>query len=271
MPIAGVICGYDKSFQPFQHCIDCHERFAERNCHAPVELLKIMRDNKKKRSGAGWSASTLTGCPRAAAMLEVYDYYEPLISGWNKARGEWWHSVLESDPDPAPGVFKERRIYRTIEIDGEDVTLTGRPDTVYTLQGVLMDGKSKEKLPKKPDPAHEAQFNVYVWLLADGFFHDTGEPVKIKIVRGGMHYVTWRTKEIDAFLKMAYPIWELEDTKAFVIERLAPLVVWRKTGNLPRCDPYIKGRWDCDCVKITKQLTQRGIAVEEWHDATPHQ
>ncbi len=265
MGTIGVVCGYDKSFQSFAHCIYCHENFCERNCHAPVELLKVMRDNMSKRNGAGWSATTLLDCPRAVAMLEVYDYYEPLISGWNKARGEWWHQVLESDPDPPEGVIVERRIYRDIDVNGEKIRLTGKPDKVYTKEGVLLDGKSKDRLPKTLATDHEAQFNIYIWLLADGNFLDTGEPVQVKITRGGMHYVTWKTKEEDAFKKVGYPIWELEDTEAFIIERLAPLVIWRKTGNLPRCDPYVKGRWDCNCVKLTKQLNERGIDVEERH------
>lgn len=266
MPVIGVVCGYDQTFQTFEHCIHCHENFCERNCHAPVEVLKVMRDNGHKRRGVGWSATTLTGCPRATAMLEVYDYFEPLISGWNKARGEWYHHMLSSDPDPPDGVIKEERFYRDIPVAGELVRLTGQPDIVYTKHGILIDGKSKDKLPKKPDPAHEAQLNVYVWLLADGYFMKNDKPAQIKITRGGMHYVTWKTKYEDAFLKKSYSIWELEDTEAFIIERLAPLVIWRKTGNLPRCDPYIKGRWDCDCVRMTKQLNERGIDVEEIHE-----
>jgi len=265
MTVIGVVCDYDKSFQTFETCIACHESFAKRNCHAPVQIIKLMRDNKKKRHNAGWSATTLTGCPRETALLEVYDYYEPLKEGYNKGRGEWWHHMLATNVDPAPGLIVERRIYREVDVSGTKVRLTGQPDEVYTHQGVLIDGKSKEKLPKKPDPAHEFQFNIYVWLLADGTFLDTQERVQVSIKRGGMHYMTWRTKEDQQWLKMMYPVWDLENTEALIMRRLRPLVQWEQTRTLPRCDPYVKGPWDCGCVKIEKQLSARGIDVIEQH------
>jgi hypothetical protein len=263
--IVGIVCPWDNSYQDFDTCIHAHDNFCERNCHAPVELLHVLKGNNHSRRGAGWSATTLTSCPRAVALLEVYDYYEPLVSGWNKTRGEWWHQVLDSVEAPE-GVIKEQRIYRYIDINGKPVRLTGKPDKVYTLQGVLLDGKSKEKLPKVLDPNHEAQFNVYVYLVADGKLVEGDVPIQVKITKGGMHYVTWRTKPDQIFLKMRYPIWPLEQTEDFIRRRLTPLVQWRETGDLPKCDPYVRGRWKCDCEKISDQLTEREITIEEHHE-----
>ena len=203
-------------------------------------------------------------------MLEVYDYYEPLNSGWNKARGTWVHAMMESDPDPPAEVIRERRLYKDVKVRGSVIRITGKPDKVYTEKGVLIDFKSKADLPKGPDASHEAQFNVYAWLLDGGTFmisedHPNEEPSNIKIVKGGMHYLTWKTKE--PFKKFGYALWPSKVTERFVIDRLDPLVQWKETGILPSCNPYVSGRWACDCVRIREQLAERGVAVEEYHES----
>jgi hypothetical protein len=263
VPIVGVVCGYDGAFKDFQSCIHCHETFDKRNCDAPVELLKIMRDNSKGRP-IGWSASMLTSCPRALALLEVYDYYEPLTSGWNKARGTIGHLLMEfGDSDPPSEVTRERRVRRTITVLGEKVSFTGKFDKVYQEHGVLMDFKTKHEVPKGPDSDHLAQFNIYVWLLANGIFVDDNTPCQIEIKKGGMHYITFSPKT--PFKKIGYDVWPLEQSEAFIVERLTPLVLWHQNRKLPVCNPHKRGRWKCDCVKITEQLEARNIEVEEMH------
>lgn len=269
MATKGVVCGYDGGYKSFDECIKCHENF-KNTCHAPVELLKVMRDNHKRRGNAGWSATTLTGCPRASALMEVYDYYEPLVSGWNKARGEWVHAMMEAqDQDDPDEVLRERRLYKEIPVFGENVRITGQFDKVYRNQGVLIDFKSKSKLPKGPDIAHEFQFNIYSWLCDGGFDILTDEQYNIQITKGGMHYVTWETKEGLLWLKMAYPVWEKQKTEDLIYKRLVPLVEWKRTGLLPKCDSYVPAKyWKCDCQKIEDQLKDRGIDVTEYHDLT---
>jgi len=258
MPIKGVICGYDGTKQDFDYCINCHESFGERNCHAPVELLRSMKNNLVTRANAGWSASTLLSCPRAVALLETYDYYEPLKVGWNKARGTYLHLMLESEMVPNENIIAEVRVEKYFK----GVRLTGKPDKVYKKEGVIIDYKSKYRLPTKPDPMHEAQMNVYAWLLDGGtLLHDDGrtEPVNIKITKGGMLYITWNTAEDSQFLKWGYPIWEQRKIESFLEERVTPLATWKETGELPTCNPYVKGFWDCDCVKIAKQLNEETL------------
>jgi hypothetical protein len=223
-----------------------------------------MRDNHKKRGNAGWSATTLTGCPRATALLEVYDYYEPLTSGWNKARGEWVHALMEAQADDDPEeVIRERRLYKIMNVFGTNVRITGQFDKLYSEQGVLIDFKSKDKLPKGPDPAHEFQFNIYAWLCDGGFDILTDQQYDIHISRGGMHYVTWQTKEGLLWLKLAYPVWPKQQTEDLIYKRLVPLVEWQKTRVLPKCDPYIPAKyWLCDCQKIENQLKERGIELK---------
>ena len=260
MPIVGVICGYDGTKQAFDTCINCHESFAERNCHAPVELLRSMKNNMASRGNAGWSASTLLSCPRAVALLESNDYYEPLKTGWNKSRGTWTHLMMESEMVPDKNILAEVRLERYYKINGECVRITGKPDKVYKKEGIIMDYKSKYRLPTKPDPMHEAQMNVYAWLLRDGTIidgPDKGKKVRIGIKRGGMLYVTWNTEPNGQFLKMGYPIWDETQMDQFLTDRIGPLAEWKRTGVLPACNPYHKGYWQCDCVKIEDQIRGR--------------
>ena len=144
----------------------------------------------------------------------------------------------------------------TEQEEEEEQRLTGQPDEVDPIAGALIDYKSKHLLPRKPDYRHECQFNGYVWLLADGKFVDNGEPAQIKITRGGMHYVTWDTRDNSQWLKMAYPVWPLEQTEKFLQDRVRPLILWKKTTVLPECNPLIRyGKtWECDCVKLERQI-----------------
>jgi hypothetical protein len=272
--IAGIVCELDESFQSFETCIKGHEsRDACRNCHFPTFALKIARDNDKKRTGAGYSATTLLNCPRAVALLSQYDYYEPAEALWNKIRGELLHAAAEADPDPPAHVVRERRVRHTLEIDGEPVPLvvTGKADEIDMSFEIITDYKFVGSIPEDGTPYHEAQFNIYAWLCSVGHFVDTGEPVNLTIKGGGMHYLTLKRRKkrdgtiIKPWLKYRYPIWSNERVEQLVIERLMPQVQFHQTGVLPTCDPFVKGRWDCECVKITRQLTNRGIEVQEDH------
>jgi hypothetical protein len=261
--LVGIICPYDGTMQEFDTCIACHEGGGKRNCDAPVELLKSMRDNHIERRDAGWSASTLLDCPRAVALREHYDFYEAVSSGWNKARGTWLHAMMEADTEYPEGVVKEERIEKYVDVDGERIRITGKPDYTNTKRGVLIDYKSKHLLPSKLDPRHEAQFNIYAWLWNGGTMCRTNEQVFVQIKSGGMHYITWHAKEGMQFRKMAYPVWDASETEAFVITHATPLVLYKQTNVLPHCQPFIRypGKWQCDCVKLEQQLFERGIEV----------
>lgn len=259
--LKGVVCGYDQTLQPFDVCITCHENLdPNRNCMAPTALLKAMRDNSKTRSNAGVSASTLLSCPRAVALQTMFDYYETPISGWNKFRGTLVHHLMEYDESPPDWIIKERRVERFIDVGGEAFRISGQMDYIDTKNKILIDFKTKPNLPRKMDERHEAQLNIYIFLLADGVFCDTGEIVHIPIERAGIHYLTFQTSPDKAWLKMGYPVWDAEAIQAFVLERAEPIAAWQRGGGIPACSPYAHNpRWKCDCTKIEEQLAQQGI------------
>lgn len=270
MPIVGVQCGADGSLQSFDSCIECHIKRGPRNCHFPTFALKLMRDNGIKRRGVGYSATTLLACPRAVALLEVYDYYEHLESGWNKIRGELMHMVAEAYPED--GVIQEQRIAKMVNIDGEEFLVTGKTDETDTMFGYILDYKWTAEIPEKPKPDHEAQFNIYRWLWDGGTYLDSGETVNIDITGGGMHYLSMKKKKkrdgtiIQPWKKIAYPCWSMERVAELVEDRLRPLTIWHRTGRLPLHNPYEKGFWKCDCEKIIEQLNEQGVEVPEQHE-----
>lgn len=256
MPITGVVC-YDGSYQEFDRCIDCHinRKACAKECHVPVQSIKSMRDNHLHRKDANISMSTLIACPRAVAIEELYDLYEPVISGYNKFRGTLIHALMEEDRDPPPWVIRERRIY--MDVLGE--RLTGKPDEVDTKYGILVDYKSKDNLPLRPDESHEFQFNGYAHLLRNGYFVDTNEKANIDIRIIGAHYLTFKTKLDKAFKKMVYPVWSDDKAQTIIEQRMAPLYAWKHHRVFPDCDPYVRGRWKCQCEKWEEQLADRGI------------
>lgn len=260
----GVKCGMDDSYQSFATCIHAHETMSTtRNCHCPVASIKSQRDNAKLRAGAGFSASVILSCPRAYAMEQTFDLYEPVESGYHKFRGTLIHAMFEADPDPPPHVIMERRIERWVDVDGVSVRITGKPDYIDPDQRAIIDFKSKHLLPKKPDAQHEAQINIYRYLVGDGVFCDTKEPCQIDIRVLGIHYVTFHTKKGMIWLKMRYPVWENEDTLLLIQKRLRPLTAWKEHGTIPVCDPFTPAKyWKCQCEKYEEQLREGGVSLE---------
>ena len=285
MPVSGIVCGHDGSYQSFDSCITCHQNRGPRNCHFPTFALKIMRDNDRKRVGAGYSATTLLNCPRAVALLEQYDYYEDLESGWNKIRGELIHMAYEAEPDIPQGVIKEQRLRKTVLVDGVPINVTGKADEIDVINASIIDLKFTGVIPEQDKVDHIAQYNIYAWLCDGGvFIRDdptqgikAGDTLNLTIKNGGMHYLTLKRKKkrdgriILPWRKVAYPLWDAAKTEALVIERLTPLVRFRQTRMLPTCNPYYTERhWTCDCSRIEKQLTDRGISIveEQFHENT---
>ena len=245
-------------YSSFEKCLKCHENY-ERHCNALPYAIKLIRDNKIGRANVGISASTITGCPRELALLDLYDYYEPIEEGWIKAEGTLVHAMLENDPDPNPNYITEHRYWRTLNVNGEDVRVSGQMDIIDKKYKALIDYKRKERVPNKPDPTHELQWNVYCWILRDAIDIETNEPFAIEIERGGMFYIS--RNKTEPFKKIAYPIWDNADIEDVMVRRLRPIVNFKSTGEVPKCGAYQQygTSWQCGCQKIERQAKERGI------------
>jgi hypothetical protein len=261
MPIVGINCPCSGQKETFATCIDRHREYSCW-CHVPVYLLEHYANDKRSTTKAPdntFSATELLQCPRTFRFEQEHDIYADPTRLWNMARGSWTHHMMESGP-LYEGVFKERRIYKDIVVDGTPVRIMGTPDEVNYKRGVLVDYKTKHLLPKREDKGHEAQFNIYAWLLKGGWIVNYEEdgtrvdlPVDITIRSGGMHYVTWHTKEDTQFEKKPYPVWDLGATEALVTERARLFLL-----DDPPCAPYgMSPYWKCNCTKLEAEFLER--------------
>jgi hypothetical protein len=230
IPLVGVLCEDSRHYgepHSFDEYLDLLKRGTCKT-HVPIEMVVAMSRNADERSDAGISATMILGCPRQVALAADYDYYEFPSRYWHRFRGTLGHFMLEYYDEGDPDVIREVRFKKTIEVLGKTVVLSGRPDKINVRIKLILDYKSTKEVPLKPKLSHEQQVNIYRWLLWGGARTDTGEIVHIDVERGGIQYF-----DMDEPLKHAVPIWPLEQTEAFIVERLTPIVRWQLTGELP--------------------------------------
>ena len=253
MPLVGVLCEDPRHFgepHTFEEYLDLLKR-GECKTHCPIEMVVAMARNNEERSDAGVSATMLLGCARQVALASEYDYFEFPSQYWHRFRGTLGHFMLEYYDEGDPDVIREIRMFKSIEVLGKTVVLSGRPDKINVRIKLILDYKSTKEVPLEPKLSHEQQVNIYRWLLAGGVRGDTGEIVNIEIERGGIQYF-----DMNEPMKHTVPIWPLEETEAFIVERLTPIVRWQVTGELPpvwydngRRHPLCNPKW-CPLRKV---------------------
>lgn len=253
MGLAGIVCPMDGEFHSFGECIAKHNDPNGLYCNAPRFLLNELSQNESKRKDAKISSTVLTGCARAYALRMSFPYFIKLPSGWNMARGTWAHAMFEQGAYDPEEYFIEQRIRKMLTMDdGTEIPITGQPDEVNWRYGILVDYKTKHQVPTPPVPIeHEAQFNIYAWLLNGGTIITDGphkdRVVNVEIVRGGMHYISWQPKT--PWRRIPVDIWPYEETEAWMRERAKPLDNYIKTGYIPPCNAlFTYGK--CDCVQM---------------------
>lgn len=250
MPVTGIECPCSGTREKFTTCLERHKNY-ECSCHVPIYMLEYYANDRRsttRREANSFSATGLLRCPLSFHLEQDNDVYMSAHSLWNMVRGSWTHHMMESGED-RPEIMREVKLVKYIDIDGVQVRISGTPDEVNIERGILVDYKSKYNLPKGPDAGHEAQFNIYVWLLAGGTTTN-GETVNVTINSGGMHYVTWNTKPDKQFEKIPMNVWSLDETEEFVRNRAALFL-----SDSPTCAPYgMSPYWKCDCQKIQEAI-----------------
>lgn len=253
IPIAGIICPLDGNFHYFEDCQATHSDPNAFSCNAPRFLLNELAENDSKRKDAKISTTVLTGCARAFILKNTRPYFINPVQGWNMARGTWAHSMFEKGAY-GPEFIIEQRISKPLDIDGRIMYITGKPDEVNSKDGILIDYKTKHTIPTSVSFDHEAQFNVYAWLLQGGQVITRGKLYKqtlnVQITRGGIHYVSWQPKT--PWRRIKVPIWDTATVENWLIERVRPIAEWEQTGVLPECNRMVAyGRCDCDVLEST--------------------
>jgi hypothetical protein len=126
-----------------------------------------------------YSVTLLGGCLRQKYYDAMLPYRQYPSKGWAAYRGTLAHSLLERAADP--GAIVERKLVKSL--DG--VPLVGKPDEIRPLQKLIVDYKTKEKLPRGLGDLgmdkYISQLNAYRWLCAGGSDYKTGEVVDYEI------------------------------------------------------------------------------------------
>ena len=250
MPLVGIVCPLDSNFHYFEDCQETHSDPNAFSCNAPRFLLNELSENDHKRKDANISTTVLTGCARAYALKKSRPWFINPTQGWNMARGTWAHAMFEKGKY-GPEYLIEQRLSKPLDLRGKLRYVTGKPDEVNMRDGILIDYKTKHTIPTSVSFDHEAQFNVYVWLLKEGRVISRGkykdQVMDVDIIRGGIHYVSWQPKT--PWRRIKVDIWSTDDVEYWMSERLTPIAEWEDTGILPQCNRMVSyGR--CDCAEL---------------------
>lgn len=264
MPLIGVVCDsenpeYAGEKLSFDACLLCARRSgSDRWCHAPYALINGMASNSVERKDAGLSTTMLLDpCARRVILQQTEDYYESPKAYWARFRGTIGHLMMEQYDGGGDGIIQEVRFKKaiTIDIDGEEVEveITGKMDHVDENQELIIDYKSIKSINAQPvnrgqcKPEHAEQVSIYRWLLWGGTNMETGDTVQIKISKAGIIYF-----DMSGVRKIGAPLMSLDETEAFVRERVEPFARFQRTGELPDLwydDRGYRHRW-CDYCPV---------------------
>jgi hypothetical protein len=222
LPLVGTICCQDGKPKPFAECIrNCRER----GCQHPLPILVSMSKESEKRDGIGYSSSTLSQCPRQHVLAARNDYYESPDDYYPRWMGTLGHLAVEAS-GPYVGISQEVRYHATVSVDGLDVAISGQPDWYDTQAKELDDYKYTAYPPREPRPEHEAQLNVYAWLLENnGLDVDTARVIYLhpKNRQTGKRQTTYDVS-----------LWSPEAVERYITAKLLPHVTYLRDGNLVR-------------------------------------
>jgi hypothetical protein len=196
-----------------------------------------MANKEGSREGAGISATALCGCPRQWCLAATTDYHESPADYHARWRGTGVHAMAEAY-GPYPGVIQERRIRLAVSTPEGVGELTGKPDWYDADRKYVEDWKSTRTAPKAPYADHIAQVNIYAYLIEKGVYDPYNDP-------GGMHdpldayyplhVETAAIRYIDPDRAPCIPVelWSNDNIERFIRSKMAPLVRFQKTGELP--------------------------------------
>lgn len=218
--LVGTICCQDGQPKPFDDCInECRGG----RCEHPLPILMSMSRETEKRADVEYSSSTLSQCPRQFILARRNDYYENPDDYYARWMGTLGHLAVESS-GPYEGVTQEVRYSHTIKVDGVDFELSGQPDWFHAESGVLDDYKYTGYPPREPREEHEAQLNVYAWLL-----ENNGLPVETARVIY-LHPKSRSTGKRQTTYNV--PLWSEDAVERYIVERLRPHAQYQRDGNL---------------------------------------
>jgi CRISPR/Cas system-associated exonuclease Cas4 (RecB family) len=127
---------------------------------------------------------------------------------------------------PYIGISQEVRYYSTISVDGFDMAISGQPDWYDQEQKILDDYKYTSYPPNSPREEHEAQLNVYAWLLENN---------NLDVEKARVIYLHPKSRQTGKRQTTYHvPLWSTEAVERYIVTRLRPHAQYLKDNNMAK-------------------------------------
>ena len=225
----------------------------------PAPLAAALTKDTYSRGDASYSATGLLRPPRMAALFDDPDniMFRDVSENLWTLFGTAVHSILEDSKHP--DFITEERLYCSVS----GVKLSGAIDVQHIQKDgtrILQDYKTRKAYGVMNNDSDEKQLNIYAYIAHKNGIKVSGLQI-INFVKDWSRHEAERKPDYppqDIFIQNI-PLWPIEQTEAFVVERIAAHEEAR-AGNLPDCTD--EERWlREDKFAVMKEKRVRAVRV----------
>ena len=225
----------------------------------PAPLAAALTKDTYSRGDASYSATGLLRPPRMAALFDDPDniiFRDVSETLWTLF-GTAVHSILEDSKHP--DFITEERLYCSVS----GVKLSGAIDVQHIQKDgtrILQDYKTRKAYGVMNNDSDEKQLNIYAYIAHKNGIEVSGLQI-INFIKDWNRHEAERKPDYpphDIFIQ-DIPLWPIEQTEAFVMERIAAHEEAR-AGNLPDCTDEERWLRD-DKFAVMKEKRVRAVRV----------
>ena len=225
----------------------------------PAPLAAALTKATYSRGDASYSATGLLRPPRMAALFDDPDniMFRDVSENLWTLFGTAVHSILEDSKHP--DFITEERLYCSVS----GVKLSGAIDVQHIQKDgtrILQDYKTRKAYGVMNNDSDEKQLNIYAYIAHKNGIKVSGLQI-INFVKDWSRHEAERKPDYppqDIFIQNI-PLWPIEQTEAFVMERIAAHEEAR-AGNLPDCTDEERWLRD-DKFAVMKEKRVRAVRV----------
>jgi len=225
----------------------------------PAPLAAALTKDTYSRGDASYSATGLLRPPRMAALFDDPDniMFRDVSENLWTLFGTAVHSILEESKHP--DFITEERLYCSVS----GVKLSGAIDVQHIQKDgtrILQDYKTRKAYGVMNNDSDEKQLNIYAYIAHKNGIKVSGLQI-INFVKDWSRHEAERKPDYppqDIFIQNI-PLWPIEQTEAFVMERIAAHEEAR-AGNLPDCTDEERWLRD-DKFAVMKEKRVRAVRV----------
>ncbi len=225
----------------------------------PAPLAAALTKDSYSRGDASYSATGLLRPPRMAALFDDPNniMFRDVSQNLWTLFGTAVHSILEDSKHP--DFITEERLYCCVS----GIKLSGAIDVQHVQADgtrVLQDYKTRKAYGVMNNDSDEKQLNIYAYIAHKNGIKVSGLQI-INFVKDWSKHEAARKPDYppqDIFIQ-DIPLWPIEQTEAFVMERIAAHEEAR-AGNLPDCTNEERWLRD-DKFAVMKEKRVRAVRV----------